>query len=97
MQVVELLSELPSVTCLMSEANCQLIELRKSDNHCRAAGAITLMPTVTLPADTRGTLLGLAEGSMIVSWHYSVSGWQVLLSCISTLDQQVKSLLRTVL
>ncbi|KAK4289871.1 hypothetical protein Pmani_027800 [Petrolisthes manimaculis] len=90
-KVVELLSELPGLTCLMNEANCQLIGIRKSDGQCRATGAITLMPTVTVPRDTCGALVSLTTGSMVVSWHFNVSGWQVLLSCISTLDQQVSS------
>ncbi|XP_042241516.1 nucleoporin NUP188-like [Homarus americanus] len=84
-KVVELLSELPSITWVVPEAESQNIQIRLSD--CYTTGPLHLMPTVTVATHTRGMLISTEP--LVVMWQMETNAWQGLLAIMKLLDNEV--------
>ena len=92
-KVVELLSEVPSLTWSMSDSvlagTCSEVGGSQVVTH----SPLNLLPGFTLPPHTSGTLLiptaGDNEVQYKVQWHMTVNIWQLLLAALHALDEQV--------
>ncbi|XP_076066581.1 nuclear pore complex protein Nup188 [Oratosquilla oratoria] len=87
-KVMELLGELPSITCQLSEE--QLLYLRVVESECLTTLSLTPFPGITIPASTHGTVMATSP-AYVVTWQHSVNGWQLLLLAMENLDNMLSS------
>lgn len=86
-KVIELLSELPSITWVVSGTESHSLKVRGSE--CFTTAPLHLMPTVTVPAHTSGMLLSASP--LVVTWQMPTNAWQALLAIMKILDYEVSS------
>uniref|UniRef100_A0A6A7FUA9 Nucleoporin NUP188 homolog n=1 Tax=Hirondellea gigas TaxID=1518452 RepID=A0A6A7FUA9_9CRUS len=100
-KVVELLSELPSMTWLMSESvlaeSCREVGGAQLVTH----SSMQLLEGIALPVHTSGTLLPYntppataaehVPNLLLVQWHLPTNAWQLILAAVHALDNQISS------
>ncbi|CAL4145683.1 unnamed protein product, partial [Meganyctiphanes norvegica] len=84
-KVLELLTELPSVTWTLSEEAISKIQVRGSE--CVAISPIQLLPTIIISEHSGGVVVN--SNPPTVLWHSPINGWQALLAIIKTLHTRL--------
>lgn len=84
-KVIELLTELPNLSWVLTQSDLRSIQIRGND--CVTTAPLQVLPSLTIAADTRGTLI--STNPPVVTWQTPTNAWQALLGVMKLLDEEV--------
>lgn len=71
---------------MLTQSDLRSIQIRGND--CVTTAPLQVLPSLTIAADTRGTLI--STNPPVVTWQTPTNAWQALLGVMKLLDEEVR-------